>query len=250
MINIKSKSEIELMKIAGRVTGETLKMLEEAVKVGVTTAELDQIAEKYIRSQGCIPSFKNYGGFPGCICASVNDVIIHGFPDNIPLREGDIVSVDVGACYKGYHGDAARTFAVGKVSQESQRLIDVTKESFFRGIKFAKEGYRISDISGAVQSFVEENGFSVLRDYCGHGIGSQLHEEPDIPNYLTRTMRGPRLKAGMVIAVEPMVNQGKKEYYVADDDWAVLTADGKMSAHYENTVLITDGEPVLLTLID
>ncbi len=250
MINIKSKSEIELMKIAGRVTGEALKRIEEAVKPGVTTAELDRIAEKYIKGQGCIPSFKNYGGFPGNICASVNDVIIHGFPDNIPLKEGDIVSIDVGACYKGYHGDAARTFAVGGIAPETKRLIDVTKESFFRGIEFAKEGYRICDISGAVQGYVEENGFSVLRDYCGHGVGSQLHEEPDVPNYLSKGQRGPRLRAGMVIAVEPMINQGKKEYYVADNEWAVLTADGKPSAHYENTVLITDGEPVLLTLID
>ncbi|MBR2916054.1 MAG: type I methionyl aminopeptidase [Clostridia bacterium] len=249
MINIKSKSEIELMKIAGRVTGEALKRVEEAVKVGVTTAELNDIAEKYIRSQGCTPSFKNYGGFPGSVCASVNDVIIHGFPSNIPLLEGDVVSIDVGACYKGYHGDAARTFGVGKISSEAQRLIDVTKESFFKGAEFAKEGFRISDISGAIQKYVEENGFSILRDYCGHGIGSHLHEEPDIPNYITKS-RGPRMRAGMVIAVEPMVNQGEKEYYVADDEWAVLTADGKLSAHYENTILITDGEPVFLTLVD
>ncbi len=250
MINIKSKSEIELMKVAGRITGEVLKRIEEAVAVGVTTKELDAIAEKYIRSQGCIPSFKNYGGFPGSICASVNDVIIHGFPDNIPLKEGDIVSIDVGACYKGYHGDAARTFGVGTISPESQRLIDVTRESFFCGVEFAREGNRICDISGAVQAYAEENGFSVLRDYCGHGVGSQLHEEPDVPNYLSKGQRGPRLKAGMVIAIEPMINQGKKEYYVGDNEWAVLTADGKRSAHYENTVLITDGEPVLLTLID
>lgn len=250
MINIKSKSEIELMKIAGRVTGEALKRVEEAVRVGVTTAELNKIADKYIRSQGCIPSFKNYGGFPGSVCASVNDCIIHGFPDNTPLKEGDIVSIDVGACYKGYHGDAARTFAVGTIAPETQRLIDVTRESFFCGAKLAKEGNRICDISAAVQNYAESAGFSVLRDYCGHGVGSQLHEEPDVPNYVTRGQRGPRLKAGMVIAIEPMINQGKKEYYVADNDWAVLTADGKPSAHYENTVLITDGEPVLLTLVD
>lgn len=249
MISIKSKSEIELMKIAGRITGETLKMVEEAVRPGVTTMELDRIAEKYIRSQGCTPSFKNYGGFPGSVCASVNDVIIHGFPSDRPLAEGDIVSIDVGACYKGYHGDAARTFTVGKVAAETKRLIDVTKESFFKGIEFAMEGNRVCDISGAVQSYVEANGFSVLRDYCGHGVGSQLHEEPDVPNYIAKA-RGPRLRAGMVIAVEPMVNQGRKEYYIADNDWEVMTADGKLSAHYENTVLITNGEPVLLTLID
>ena len=250
MISIKSKSEIEMMKIAGKITGETLKRVEEAVKPGVTTAELDRIAEKYIRSQGCKPSFKNYGGFPGSVCASVNGVIIHGFPNNNPLKEGDIVSIDVGACYKGYHGDAARTFAVGKIAPETQRLLDVTKASFFEGIKFAKEGFRICDISGSVQKYVEENGFSVLRDYCGHGVGAQLHEEPDVPNYVTPGQRGPRLRAGMVIAVEPMVNMGKKEYYIADNDWEVLTADGKPAAHYENTVLITNGEPVLLTLID
>lgn len=250
MIYIKSKSEIELMKIAGRVTGETLKLVEESVKPGITTAELDQIADKYIRSQGCIPSFKNYNGFPGSVCASVNDVIIHGFPCNVPLKEGDVLSIDVGACYKGYHGDAARTFGVGKISEEAQRLIDVTKESFFEAAKFAKEGYRVGDISLAVQSYVEENGFSILRDYCGHGIGSKLHEEPDVPNYVSRNGRGQRLKAGMVICVEPMVNQGDKEYYVGDDDWAVITADGKLSAHYENTIWITDGEPVFLTLID
>ena len=249
MIYIKSKSEIELMKIAGRVTGETLKLVEEAVKPGVTTEELNQIADEYIRSQGAIPSFKNYGGFPGSICASVNEVIIHGFPSNIPLKEGDLLSVDVGACYKGYHGDAARTFGVGKISEDAEKLIAVTRESFFKGIEYAREGYRVSDISGAIQSYVEKNGFSVLRDYCGHGIGASLHEEPDVPNYLART-RGPRLKAGMAIAIEPMVNQGVKEYYVADDNWAVLTADGKLSAHYENTVLVTDGEPVLLTLVD
>ena len=179
----------------------------------------------------------------------MNNVIIHGFPNNAPLSEGDIVSIDVGACYKGYHGDAARTFGVGKISSEAQRLIDVTKESFFRGAEFAKEGFRIRDISSAIQDYVEENGFSILRDYCGHGIGGHLHEEPDIPNYVCLN-RGPRLKAGMAIAVEPMVNQGEKEYFVADDGWAVLTADGKLSAHYENTILITDGEPVLLTLVD
>ena len=250
MIYIKSKSEIELMKIAGRVTGETLKLVEESVKPGVTTAELNQIADKYIRSQGCIPSFKNYNGFPGSVCASVNDVIIHGFPSNVPLKEGDVLSIDVGACYKGYHGDAARTFGVGKISEEAQRLINVTKESFFEAAKFAKEGYRVGDISLAVQSYVEENGFSILRDYCGHGIGAKLHEEPDIPNYVSRNGRGQRFKAGMVICVEPMVNQGDKEYYVGDDDWAVITADGKLSAHYENTIWITDGEPVFLTLID
>lgn len=250
MITIKSKAEIELMKIAGRVTGETLKRVEEAVKPGVTTNELNKIAEDYIRSQGCLPSFKGYGGFPATVCASVNDVIIHGFPNNEPLREGDVVSIDVGACWKGYHGDAARTFAVGKVSDEAQRLIDVTKESFFEGLKFCKESFRVSDISKAVQDFVEENGFSVLRDFCGHGIGAEMHEDPEIPNYVSKRERGARLKNGMCIAVEPMVCQGKKDYFIADDGWAVFTKDGKLSAHYENSILITDGEPLLLTYVD
>lgn len=250
MIYIKSKSEIELMKIAGRVTGEVLNLLEESVKPGITTSELDRIAEKYIRSCNCVPSFKNYNGFPGSICASVNEVIIHGFPNNVPLKEGDILSIDVGACYKGYHGDAARTFAVGNISSQAQKLIDVTRESFFRGAEFAREGYRIGDISFAVQSYAEEQGFSVLRDYCGHGVGMKLHEEPDVPNYVTGHGKGPRLKAGMVIAVEPMINMGKKEYYVGDDDWAVITADNKPAAHYENTILITKDEPIFLTLTE
>lgn len=247
MVIIKSKSEIEKMKVAGRITYETLKKVSEAVKPGVTTKELDLIAERYIKSQNCTGSFKNYNGFPGTICASVNDCVIHGFPDNKPLVEGDILSVDVGACFNGYHGDACRTFKVGKVDPETDRLIKVTRESFFEGIKFAVEGYRISDISRAVQQHVESNGFSVLRNYCGHGVGANLHEDPEVPNYVT-TSKGVRLRAGMVIAIEPMVCAGRKDIYVADDDWAVITQDGKNAAHYENTVLITKGEPVLLTL--
>ena len=196
MVSIKSKSEIEKMKVAGRVTYEALCAVEEAVKPGVTTAELDKIAEKYIRSQGCIPTFKGYGGFPASICASVNDEIIHGIPDNRALKEGDIVSIDVGACYNGYNGDAARTFGVGKISDEAQRLIDVTRDSFFEALKMVRENNRISDISGAVQKYVEENGFSVLRNYCGHGIGAEMHEDPEVPNYVTGA-RGIRIKAGM-----------------------------------------------------
>ncbi len=250
MITIKSKTEIEYMKAAGRVTYETLKLLEELTKPGVSTLELDRAAEKYIRSQGCVPSFKGYGGFPGSICASVNDEIIHGIPDKRVLKEGDIVSFDVGACYKGYHGDAARTYGVGKISDEAQRLIDVTRESFFAGIEFAKDGYRISDISAEIQRVVEENGYSVLREYCGHGLGRQLHEEPEIPNYAEPKRRGVRIRPGMCLAIEPMVNQGAKEIYVADNDWTVLTEDGKLAAHYENSVLITNGEPYLLTLCE
>ena len=249
MVAIKSKKEIELMKIAGRITGETLKVIEEHVKPGISTEEIDRIAEQYIKKQGCTPSFKNYAGFPKSVCASVNAEIIHGIPSKKPLKEGDILSIDVGACYKGYHGDAARTFAVGKISDEAQRLIDVTRESFFKGIEFAKEGYRISDISGAIQNYVEENGYSVLRKYCGHGVGRNLHEDPEVPNYVS-AMRGIRIKAGMCLAIEPMVNQGTKDGYVASNDWTVITKDGKLSAHYENSVLITDGEPYLLTYVD
>lgn len=247
MVTIKSKSEIEKMKAAGEVTYGALCAVAEAVHPGVTTLELDAIAEKYIKSQGCTCAFKGYGGFPGSICASVNDEIIHGIPDGRVLEEGDIISVDVGAIYKGYNGDAARTFAVGNISDEAKKLIEVTRGSFFAGMEFAKEGYRISDISGAIQKYVESNGFSVLRNYCGHGIGAEMHEDPEVPNYLGGG-RGIRLRSGMCIAVEPMVCQGNYKYYVNDNEWTVHTADGKLSAHYENSVLITGGEPFLLTL--
>ncbi len=250
MITIKSKYEIENMKAAGRVVFETLKLLEKLTKPGVSTLELDKAAEKYIRSQSCTPSFKGYGGFPGSICASVNSEVIHGIPDRRVLKEGDIVSFDVGACYKGYHGDAARTYGVGKISAEAQRLIDVTRESFFEGIKFARDGYRISDISGTIQKYVEENGYSVLREYCGHGLGKELHEEPEIPNYVAPGHRGVRIRPGMCLAIEPMVNEGSRQIYVADNDWTVLTQDGKLAAHYENSVLVTNDEPFLLTLCE
>ena len=224
MVIIKSKSEIEKMKEAGRITYETLKEVSKAVKPGVTTMELDKIAEDYIRSRGCTGSFKGYGGFPGTVCASVNDTIIHGFPDNVPLKDGDIVSIDVGACFEGYHGDACRTFKVGKVDSETERLIQVTRQSFFEALKFA-------------------------RGYCGHGVGADLHEDPEVPNYVTKS-RGIRLRPGMVIAVEPMICGGSEDVYVADNEWAVITRDGKNTAHYENTILITAGDPVLLTLPD
>ncbi len=247
MVTIKSKAEIEKMKMAGKVTFGALKAVKAAIKPGVTTLELDQVAEAYIRAQGCTPAFKGYGGFPGSICASVNNEIIHGIPDKRVLQEGDIISVDVGACYQGYHGDACRTFGVGEISEEAARLIQVTRESFFKGIEFAKEGYRISDISRAVQDYVEANGFSVLRDYCGHGIGIEMHEDPEIPNYVSLS-RGIRIRSGMCLAIEPMVCQGDHPYYVEENDWTVCTCDGKLSAHYENSVLVTDGEPFLLTL--
>lgn len=247
MVTIKSKSEIEKMKVAGRVTYEALKAVEEAVKPGVTTAELDRIAEKYIKSQGCTPGFKGYGGFPGSICASVNDEIIHGFPSSRVLKEGDIICVDLGARYKGYNGDAARTFGVGKISDEAQRLIDVTRQSFFEGLERVRENNRIGDISAAIQRYVENNGFSVLRKYCGHGVGAELHEDPEIPNYVT-SARGIRIKPGMCLAIEPMVCQFDHQVYVADNDWTVITKDGGLTAHYENSVLVTNGKPYLLTL--
>ena len=250
MVTIKSKNEIEYMKEAGRITGETLKLLESLLKPGVTPLELDHAAEKFIRSQGATPTFKGYGGFPGSVCISVNDEVIHGIPDGRKLKEGDIVSFDVGACYKGYNGDAARTFGVGKISPEAQRLIDVTKQSFFEGIKFAKDGYRISDISAEIQRVAEGAGYSVLREYCGHGIGRDLHEDPEIPNYYQEGRRGIRIRPGMCLAIEPMVNMGSKEIFVGDNDWTVFTEDGQLSAHYENTVLITNGEPICLTLVD
>ena len=250
MVIIKSKTEIEYMKEAGRITGETLNLLESLLKPGITTLELDKQAEAFIRSQGAVPSFKGYGGFPGSACISVNDEVIHGIPGKRVLKEGDIVSFDVGACFKGYHGDAARTFGVGEISPEAKKLIDVTKESFFAGIKFAKDGYRISDISAEIQRVAEENGFSVLREYCGHGIGRNLHEDPEIPNYFDGGHRGVRMKPGMCLAIEPMVNEESREIFVGDDDWTVYTMDGKLAAHYENTVLITDGEPIILTLVD
>lgn len=249
MVTIKSKSEIEKMKVAGKVTYGALCAVRDAIRPGVTTLDLDRVAEKYIQSQGCGCSFKGYGGFPGTICASVNDEIIHGIPGPRVLEEGDIISVDVGANYQGYHGDACRTFPVGKISEEAQRLIDVTRESFFQALAYAKEGYRISDLSCAVQEYVESMGYSVLRNYCGHGIGAQMHEDPEIPNYVGGS-RGIRIRPGMCLAVEPMVCQGKKDYYVADNDWTVATRDGKLAAHYENSILVTNGEPFLLTMPD
>ena len=247
MVTIKSKSEIEKMRIAGRITGETLMAVRDAIRPGITTRELDAVAEKYIRKQGCTPSFKGYGGFPGSICASVNEEIIHGIPDGRVLREGDIISVDVGACYQGYHGDACRTFGVGEIDSESQRLIEVTRQSFWEAVQAAVEGNRISDLSAAVQGYVESHGYSVLRNYCGHGVGAEMHEDPEVPNYVTR-MRGIRMRAGMCLAIEPMVCAGKPDYFVDGNEWTVITRDKKRAAHYENTVLITGGEPCILTM--
>ena len=251
MISVKSLREIELMRSAGKITAETLKLLEESVRPGISTLELDKLAENHIRKCGAIPSFKNYGGFPGSICASINDEVIHGIPSkNRVLKEGDIISFDVGACFKGYHGDAARTVGVGKISDEAQKLIDVTKQSFFEGVEYAKPSNRVSDISLAVQTYAESFGYGVVRDYVGHGIGFSLHEAPEVPNFVDASRgRGARLVAGMTLAIEPMINMGDYRVKVLDDDWTVKTLDGCLSAHYENTVLITSGKPEILTLL-
>ena len=219
------------------------------VKPGVTTQEIDKAVHHFIRSQGAEPSFLNYNGYPASCCISVNDEIIHGIPGGRVLREGDIVSIDVGAKYKGYNGDCAGTFPCGKCSDEALKLIEVTRQSFFEGIKFAKEGYRISDIGHAIQEYAESFGYGVVRDYVGHGVGAKLHEPPEIPKY-GKPGHGPRLARGMTIAVEPMINIGGIEVRVLDNDWTVVTADGSLSAHYENSLLITDGEPEILTIAD
>ena len=248
MVTIKSEREIQLMKHAGQILGNTLKLLEEHVKPGITTAELDKIAYEYIKSNDSIPSFKGYNGFPASICASVNNEVVHGIPDNRVLREGDIIGIDAGVCYGGYHADAARTFGVGEISPAAKKLIEVTKESFFKGIENAKHGARIGDISAAVQTFVEGNGYSVVRDLIGHGIGSNLHEEPDVPNY-GPAGRGMRLIKGMTIAVEPMVNVGGYEIRLLKNGWTYVTKDNTLSAHYENTIVITDSGCDVITLI-
>ena len=239
MIKIKTDKEIELLRKAGEITRNTLLEVEKYIKPGVTTKQLNKIAHEFILKNNATPSFLHYGGFPASICASVNEVVVHGFPDDKPLQEGDIVSIDVGACYKGYHGDSARTFPVGKISELKQKLIDVTKQSFFEGIKNIKAGNCIGDISSSVQRYVEKHGFGVVREMVGHGIGSDLHEDPNVPNF-GAPGRGPLLKKGMTIAVEPMVQQGVKETKDLSDDWTVVSLDGKLSAHYEHTVLITE----------
>lgn len=247
-VTIKSNREIELMREAGRILCEVHDELEKAIKPGISTKDIDRLGEKLIRSYGCIPSFLNYNGYPGSICVSVNDEVVHGIPDKKRIiKEGDIVSLDAGVIYKGYHSDAARTHAVGKIGAEAERLIKVTKESFFEGIKYAKAGNHLYDISRAIQTYVEANGFSVVRDLVGHGIGTNLHEDPQIPNFKQKG-RGIRLVPGMTLAIEPMVNAGAYDVWWLEDDWTVVTQDGSLSAHYENTVLITDGEPELLSL--
>lgn len=249
MIIIKSKEEIELMRISGKVTGTVLKELKDFIKPGISTLDIDKFVDDIIRSHDMYPTFNGYGGFPGSACVSVNEEIVHGIPNkNKILKEGDIVSVDVGSTYKGYVSDAARTYGVGEISDEAARLIRVTEESFFEGIKFARVGYRLSDISHAIQVRAEEEGFGVIRDFVGHGVGRDLHEDPQIPNY-GKPGKGPRLVSGMVFAIEPMITQGSYETETLLNNWTVVTEDGKLSAHYENTVVINDGEPELLTLV-
>ena len=248
MILIKSDSEIELMYESGQITGGALALAEESIRPGMTTGELDSLIEKYIRSHGARPSFKNYNGFPASACISVNEVIVHGIPGKRVLEEGDIVSVDGGSYYKGFHSDAARTFAVGKISEEAKKLFEVTKQSFFEGIKVAYPGNRIGDIGSRIQNYAESFGYGVVRDMVGHGIGRALHEAPDVPNF-GKEGRGIRLIEGMCIAVEPMINEGTYELKTLSDGWTTVTLDGKLSAHYENTLAITKDGPKILTLI-
>ena len=250
MIIIKSDQEIDLMRESGKVTGYILKELENFVKPGITTADINKFVEDTIRKAGMIPTFLGYGGFPASACVSINEEVVHGIPDKKRyLQEGDIVSVDVGSTYKGYVSDAARTYPVGQVSETAAKLIKVTRESFFAGIEFCKVGYRLSDISHAVQEKAESEGFSVIRDFVGHGVGREMHEDPQIRNY-GKPGRGPRLAKGMVFAIEPMICEGGYDVRTLSNDWTVVTLDGKLSAHYENTVVITDGEPELLTLAE
>ena len=248
-VTIKSQHEIQLMRDAGKILAEIHERLAEIIAPGITTLEIDRRGEVWIRSAGCIPSFKGYEGYPASICVSVNDEVVHGIPtEEHRLFEGDIVSLDAGVIYKGYQSDAARTHGVGEIAPEAQRLIDVTKESFFRGIEYARAGNRLYEISEAVQTYVESEGFSVVRDLVGHGIGQDMHEEPEIPNYKPKFGKGIRLKPGMTLAIEPMVNAGGYEIWILEDDWTIVTQDGSNAAHYENTILITDGDPEILSL--
>ncbi len=247
-ITIKSEKEIELMREAGRILAIVHEEMEKALKPGMSTMDINRIGDEVIRSYGCIPSFLGYNGYPASICVSVNDEVIHGIPNkkNI-IMEGDIVSLDAGVIYKGYQSDAARTHAVGEVSAEARKLIEVTRESFFAGIAQAKAGNYLHDISGAIEDVVIANGFSCVRDFVGHGIGREMHEDPQIPNFHQKR-RGVKLQPGMTLAIEPMVNIGSYEVCWLDDDWTIVTADESLSAHYENTILITDGEPEILSL--
>ena len=247
-VTIKSAREIELMREAGRILAKVHEELGKAIQPGMSTLDIDCLGEKLIRGFGCVPSFKNYNGYPASICVSVNNEVVHGIPNKHHIiQEGDIVSLDAGVIYKGYHSDAARTHAVGQISPEAQKLIDVTRQSFFEGIKFAKAGNHLYDISAAIQKYAESFGFGVVRDLVGHGIGTDMHEEPEIPNFAQKR-KGIKLAAGMTLAIEPMITAGRYDVAWMDDGWTVVTEDGSLASHYENTILITDGEPEILSL--
>jgi len=244
---IKNDEQISFMRIASKVCARTHEMLVKYVKPGITTAELNKIAEDFIRSNDCKPSFLGYRGFPAAICTSVNDEVIHGVPSLRKLLSGDIISIDIGVCFKRFHGDAARTFAVGQIEESHQQLIDVTEQAFFAGVKNCTEENRLHDISNAIDDYIKPFGFGIVAEWCGHGVGRHVHEDPQIP-HTRQEKRGPRIRRGMTLAIEPMVNMGMQDIHMTDDTWTVITKDGKYSAHYENTVLITDGEPEILTL--
>lgn len=248
MINIRTPQEIELLREAGRIVAKTHQYLAPFVKPGITTKELDKLAENFIRSCGATPSFKGLYGFKGSICTSLNDMVIHGIPDKTILKEGDIISLDIGACYKGYHGDSAWSYRVGKVSSQAEYLLQVTHDALFAGLSFAKPGNRVGDISAAIQEYVASHGCTSPYDYTGHGVGTSVHEDPSVPNY-GRKGHGPLLKVGMVIAVEPMVHLGKADVYVLDDDWGVKTLDHSLAAHYEHTIAITEDGYQIMTIL-
>lgn len=248
-VTIKSEREIGLMRDAGKILAEVHARLGEAIEPGMTTLDVDRLGEKLIRSYGCVPNFLNYNGFPASICVSVNEQVVHGIPtDKRVLQEGDIVSLDAGLIYKGYHSDAARTHGVGEISEEAKLLIERTKQSFFEGIKVARDGNHLFDISNTIDSYISQFGYGIVRELVGHGIGLKLHEDPQIPNFAQRR-KGLKLRAGMTLAVEPMINMGRCDVDWLDDDWTVVSSDGSLSAHYENTILVTDGEPEILTLL-
>ncbi len=250
MIVIKSDDDIEMMKIPARVTAEILRDLRGYIRPGVSTKDIDDYIDSRIKEAGMVSGFRGYGGFPGCACISPNEMIVHGIPsEEVILKEGDIVSVDAGAIYQGWYSDMARTYPVGKISEAAEKLISTTRASFFAGLEYCRAGNYVSDISHAVQQRAEADGFGVIRDYVGHGVGRDLHEDPSVPNY-GRPGRGPKLRKGMVIAIEPMISEGSYEVDLLDDGWGAVTKDRKLAAHYENTVVITDGDPEVITLLD
>jgi len=246
MIVIKNQREIELMRKAGKIVAMVHQKMKESITVGISTRQLNEIAESVIINAGAVPSFKNYNGFPASICVSVNEVVVHGFPSDYVLKDGDIVSIDVGACYKGYHGDSAMTYPVGNISQEARNLLRIAKQSLYEGLKYAKQGGRLTNISHAIGEFLVDNGYSTPIEFTGHGVGSKLHEDPMIPNYGLAD-RGPILRAGMTLAIEPMVHIGKRHIEVLEDGWTAITKDRSLAAHYEHTIVIVDGGYEILT---